>query len=32
MKPEVQAVGPYREAEIDFSNYLKPPDLLEICD
>jgi len=31
MKPEIQTVGPYWEAEIHFSNYLKPPDLLEIC-
>jgi hypothetical protein len=31
MEPEVQTVGPCREAEIDLSNHLKPPDLLEIC-
>ncbi|KAL6659942.1 hypothetical protein ACP70R_002064 [Stipagrostis hirtigluma subsp. patula] len=31
MKPEVQAVGPCWEAEINFSNHLEPPDLLKIC-
>lgn len=30
MDPEVQTIGSNRKAEIDFANYLKPPDLLKI--
>jgi hypothetical protein len=30
MDPEVQAIGSNREAEIDFANNLKPPDLLKV--
>jgi hypothetical protein len=30
MDPEVQAIGSNWEAEIDFPNHLKPPDLLKI--
>jgi hypothetical protein len=30
MDPEVQAIGSNWEAEIEFPNHLKPPDLLKI--
>jgi len=30
MNPEVKAIGSNREAEIDFANHLKPPDLLKV--
>jgi hypothetical protein len=30
MDPEVQAISSNRKAEIDFTNHLKPPDLLKV--
>jgi hypothetical protein len=30
MDPNVQAICSNREAEIDFTNHLKPPDLLKV--